>query len=152
PSGGTRDSTPTFTFTTPDVGTTFQCKLDNGAFLPCTSPLTFGELGDGEHGITVNANIPDDTLRSAGRIFTVDTGDPDTKLHSGAAGATSSNAPSFAFSANEPSTFRCRLDGPAGAVGTFAACTSPRAFTDLADGVYSFYVAADDAVGNHDPT
>ena len=61
-------------------------------------------------------------------------------------------APSFQFSATEAgSTFQCSLDTPSGQ-GTYAACTSPQAYTTTANGAYTFSVRATDAVGNVDPT
>jgi hypothetical protein len=54
----------------------------------------------------------------------------------------------FAFSASEPgSTFECSLDSAA-----FAACTSPRTLSGLADGEHLFEVRARDVVGNLDTT
>jgi hypothetical protein len=41
----------------------------------------------------------------------------------------------------------CKLDGPSGP-GTFDACTSPRAFTQLEDGSYLFTVRATNSIGN----
>ena len=35
-------------------------------------------------------------------------------------------------------TFECKLDGPGAATGTYATCTSPRAYSTLADGTYTF--------------
>jgi hypothetical protein len=51
----------------------------------------------------------------------------------------------FSFSADEPSTFQCRLDG-----GAFAPCTSPTTYTNLTAGSHTFQVAATDGSGNVD--
>ena len=78
---------------------------------------------------------------------------PETTIDSGPEGATNDNDPSFAFSSSEvEATFECRLDGPGAAVGTFASCLSPKSYTDLADGTYTFRVRATDPVPNTDPT
>lgn len=78
-----------------------------------------------------------------------DTTPPVTTIDSGPSGTTSNNDPSFGFSSNESgSTFECRLDGPGGTTGTFSSCSSPKGYTDLADGDYTFMVRATDAASN----
>jgi hypothetical protein len=68
--------------------------------------------------------------------------------------ATSDTAPGFSFSATDDvggsgvASYECRLDGPGGAVGTWAACASPRSYTSLADGAYTFNVRAIDNAAN----
>jgi hypothetical protein len=67
---------------------------------------------------------------------------------SGPSGAVDAATASFSFSTNESgAVFQCRLDGAA-----WDACTSPRAYTGLADGAHGFEVRAVDAAGNVDPT
>jgi uncharacterized delta-60 repeat protein len=70
----------------------------------------------------------------------------------GPSGTTPNTAPAFTFTGSEPgSTFECRLDGPGTATGHYATCTSPQAYTALADGSYTFRVRATDAAGNPYP-
>jgi hypothetical protein len=61
-----------YTFTSDVGGSTFQCKVDNGAFATCTSPVTY-DLSPGGHTFTVYAvdvfNAPDPTPES--RVWTV---------------------------------------------------------------------------------
>jgi hypothetical protein len=52
----------------------------------------------------------------------------------------------FAFKANEPATFRCKLDG-----GAFAKCKSPFVSGVLAAGLHRFAVRATDIAGNLGP-
>jgi len=49
------DSTPTFEFTSTEPGSSFQCSLDGGPFLPCTSPFTTPRLSGGRHTFAVRA-------------------------------------------------------------------------------------------------
>jgi hypothetical protein len=51
----------------------------------------------------------------------------------------------FSFSASEPSTFQCRLDGAA-----FAPCTSPLSYENLSVGSHTFQVVAVDGSYNMD--
>jgi hypothetical protein len=64
----------------------------------------------------------------------------------GPSGTTSSASPSF----GSPSTFECKLDGPGATAGSFGSCTSPNAYTSLADGSYTFSVRGTDAASNTD--
>jgi plastocyanin len=81
--------------------------------------------------------------------FTVaeaDTTAPDTSFTTGPSGSVNSTSASFGFSSTEAgSTFACALDTAA-----FAACTSPKAYTGLANGQHTFQVRATDAAGNVD--
>jgi hypothetical protein len=58
---------------------------------------------------------------------------------------TNTTTATFAFSANETSTFESRLDGAA-----FATATTPQALNNLTDGSHTFEVRARDAAGNTD--
>jgi hypothetical protein len=71
---------------------------------------------------------------------------PDSTIDSGPTGAIADSTPTFAFSANEASTFQCRFDG-----GAFAACSaigSHTPATALADGAHTFEVRATDLSSN----
>ena len=77
---------------------------------------------------------------------TSDTTAPETTIDSGPSGTVSSTTASFGFaSSEEGSTFECSLDG-----ATFASCTSPESYSDLADGSHTFRVRAIDKVRNTD--
>jgi hypothetical protein len=78
PSGLTNDSTPTFTFSSNDQSSTFQCRVNGGSFASCSSPHTRSVLPDGDYTFEVRAT--DDAGRTdptpAGRLFTIDTVPP----------------------------------------------------------------------------
>jgi myo-inositol-hexaphosphate 3-phosphohydrolase len=76
-----------------------------------------------------------------------DTTPPDTSITSGPSGTSASTSAEFTFTATEPGTFQCALDG-----GAFEACTSPKSYTGLAAGSHTFAVRATDAAGNADPS
>jgi len=75
PGATTHDPTPTFTFKSTEVGSTFQCKVDAKIFAACTSPKTLAHLSDGSHTFQVRAKDiagnPDPS--PASRTFTVQT-------------------------------------------------------------------------------
>ena len=74
-----------------------------------------------------------------------DTTRPNTFIDSGPSGSVTDTSATFSFSADEPSTFQCRLDG-----GAFTACTSPTSYTNLTAGSHTFQVAAIDGSNNVD--
>lgn len=81
----------------------------------------------------------------------VDTDLPDTTIDSGPADPSGSSSATLTFSGTDGGTgvdgYECRLDA-----GAWAACTSPRTLTGLADGDHTFEVRAIDGVGNTDPS
>ena len=103
--GTTNDSTPTFTFSANESGTTFACSVDSAAFVTCTSPFTTAVLADGAHTFYVRAadQAGNTDASPASRAFTVDTSVPDTDppettIDSGPSGTTDDNTPTFTFS------------------------------------------------------
>ncbi len=141
---------PTFEFNATDAMTvSYECSLDGGPFVPCTSPFPV-TVGDGQHtfevrGVDAAGNVD---ATPASFTWTVDTSTPDTTITSGpAAGATTGSAVEFGFESNEATaTFQCSTDGAA-----FAACTTPAALT-LGDGAHTFAVRAVDPGGQVDPS
>jgi hypothetical protein len=80
------------------------------------------------------------------RFAAPDTRAPATTIDSGPSGTVSGTNATFAFSSNEAAaTFECSLDGAA-----FAACVSPKTFSNLAVGDHTLRVRAKDAAGNVD--
>jgi hypothetical protein len=157
-SGTIASGSASFAFSSPDVGATFQCKLDGpgavtGSYGPCPSPQGYSSLNDGSYTFSVRAVDASNNVDASPSTssFTVDTTAPDTSLDSGPAGTIDSGNASFAFSSPDlGATFQCRLDGPGGAIGTYGACGSPKDYSSLANGSYVFSVRAVDAAGNAD--
>jgi hypothetical protein len=149
PGATTNDSTPTFEFSSSETGSTFECRLDAGAFSPCTSPVSIG-ASDGPHTFEVRARDAagntDPTPASAS--FTVDSTAPETTITSAPDATTGDSTPTFEFGSSETgSTFACRLDDAA-----FSPCSSPVTTAAQGDGPHTFEVRATDQVGNTDPT
>lgn len=77
---------------------------------------------------------------------------PNTTITAGPTGITNRTFASFSFASSETgSTFRCSLSGPSKA-HNFSSCSSPKAYSGLSDGTYTFRVLATDVAGNVDPT
>jgi hypothetical protein len=147
PANPSNDSTPTFSFSANEAGSTFRCQLDGGGFSACSSPASYGPLADGSHTFDVYATDPagNPDLSPASYTWIIDTVAPQTTIDSSPANPSNDSTPTFSFSANEAgSTFRCRIDG-----GAYAACSSPATFA-LADGSHTFDVYATDPAGNPD--
>ena len=128
----------------------FECRLDGGAWTPCTSPRTVTSLGDGQHTFEVRAitgGTPEVT--PAKRTWTVDATPPDTRITGGPAegSAGTSRTARIEFSSEPGASFACRTDGAA-----WRGCGSPLALADLADGPHRVEVRATDEAGNVDPT
>jgi large repetitive protein len=142
----------TFTFLSPDAGpgATFECSLDGGAFVACTSPHTITGLSEGVHTFRVRVRDAGGNLdpTPATKSWRVDLTPPDTILTGGPSGTVNVASASFTFTSNEADvTFACSLDG-----GGMAPCTSPFTVTGLAQGAHTFAVVAIDAAGHTDPT
>lgn len=141
-----------FWFRASEPNVSFDCSLDNAAYLPCTSGASFGPVEDGPHAFVVRARDRAGNLDPSPAIYawSVDTSTPDTQILGGPDGASPSTTAVFTFispDAGGGATFECALDG-----GGFTACTSPRTYADLVEGPHSFAVRVRDAVGNLDPS
>jgi hypothetical protein len=150
PTGLIRDDSASFSFTSPEAGVTFQCRLDRAAFTACTSPRAAGPLPDGPHRFEVAAldesGNADPTPAAAS--FTVDTTAPQTTITRGPARRTMDRTPDFRFAASERgSTFECRLDR-----ARWTRCASPKAYGPQRPGAHLFAVRATDRAGNEDPS
>jgi hypothetical protein len=150
----TQATTANFGFSSPDGGTSFQCKLDGAPTFttcPVTNP-TYSGLGEGSHTLQVRAldavGNPDPT--PATRTWTVDNTAPNTLIDTQPSNPTASTSASFTFHSSETnSTFQCRLDSSL--PGDFTSCMSPKNYAGpLSESSHTFEVRAIDAAGNPD--
>lgn len=142
PTNPSNSSSATFTFTVSETAA-LVCTLDGSATMPCGSPRQLTGLGDGPHTFRVTATDPAGNTGQASYTWRVETRSPTAVVASAPAALTNSRSATFMFSADEPSSFHCRLDGSA-----FAPCSSPASFQGLDDGTHTFVVRPTDAVGN----
>ena len=152
PSSPSGNTTPTFTFSASEAGSTFECRLDGGSWNPCTSPDTISPaLGAGTHTFDVRATdqAGNTDATPASYTWAIDLTAPNTTIDSSPTDPSNNTTPSFTFSASEPgSTFECRLDG-----GSWSPCTTPKTVSPaLGAGSHTFDVRATDQAGNTDAT
>ena len=148
PSDPSNNASPSFTFSSSEGGSTFDCRLDGGAWEACSAPKGYTGLAEGNHTFQVRAVDAAGNIdpAPAGWAWTVDTVAPQTTIDAAPSNPSASSAPTFEFSSSEAgSNFECRLDG-----GAWGTCTSPHDYTGLADGSHTFQVGATDAAGNVD--
>lgn len=131
-----------------DPGTTLECQLDGGAWVPCTSTYTPEGLADGPHTLKVRqtddaGNVSDEATYS----WTLDRSAPEAPaVLSGPPAQTTDKAATFEISAESGATIECRIDG-----GAWAPCTSPLVLTGLGLGEHVLELRATDAAGNVSP-
>ena len=152
PESVTSSPDATFTFSSNESAVTYECKLDTGQFAACASPKGYAGLSAGAHRVEVRAIDAAGNIDASAAAFswTIDATPPETTIDSGPAPdkPTNDRAATLAFSSPDQSAgFECQLDA-----APYAACTSPRAYSGLADGSHTFNVRARDRAGNVDPT
>ncbi|MGH2973550.1 MAG: Ig-like domain-containing protein [Solirubrobacterales bacterium] len=154
PSGPTNNATPSFTYSSSVPGSSFQCRIDGGAYSSCSvSGYTGQHLADGQHTFDVrainSAGLIDQT--PASRTLTVDTVAPAVTIDSGPSGPTADSKPTFAFSSDDSSaTFSCTVatDGQDEAFDSCSGVGVDRPIDALLDGSNTFMVRATDPAGN----
>ena len=126
-----------------------ECKLDNGEYAACESPLQVSNLADGAHTLSVRAVDVADNVDAtpATHTWTVDTVAPDTGMLTGPNGPTASKSAAFTYQGDTLggtaiAGYECRIDD-----GAWGACVD---YTGLAEGEHRFEVRAIDAAGNTD--
>ena len=126
---------------------TYECQLDGGGFTVCTSPRQYpGPLSNGSHTFAVHAVSLGTVGPTTEYTWVVDTVAPETRIGTTPPAESSSSAATFTFSSSEPgSTFACSLNSSG-----FTSCASPKTYSGLGDGSYTFRVQAVDAAGNAD--
>ena len=146
PVGAVASTTATFAISTDEPGATTACRLDAGAWAPCAGAATYALLADGAHTFAVRATdaAGNQQPSPATRSFAVDTTAPTAAILSAPTGVTGPEV-RLAFGADDAVAFRCRLDD-----GPWAPCASPAAYAGLREGVHTFAVRAQDAVGNEE--
>ncbi len=153
PPATTNVAVATFTFSSTSSGANFECSLDEAAFAPCSSPVSFTDLGEGRHTLSVraaddvgNVDPPPATL-----TWTVDLTAPQApEVISPARGSfVASHTPGLEGTAEPGTTVVVTVDGVQ--VGTAVVDDNGRWTFTLpaqADGPHDIVVVSVDAAGN----
>lgn len=143
----------TFTFSSNEANVTFECQIDAGPFVDCTTPDPFvtAALDEGSHTFSVRATDAAGTQDPTPATFTweIETATvlPDTTIVQNPSDPSTSADASFEFGSTDVgASFECSLDG-----ATFAACAAASTFTGLANGAHTILVRARNTDGV-DPT
>ena len=157
PSGATNDPAPSFTFSSTEEPASFECRLDEASFAPCSSPLSTEALADGAH--TFYARATDQAANTdptpASRSFTVDTEAPGapSSLGTDPASPANANEPLLSGEAESGSTVSIHADSecadPALVTGGAAEFQSPGLAVSVADNsTTTFWARATDEAEN----
>ena len=139
-------SVDTFTFSDVQAGVSFSCRLDAGSFGPCTSPVIYAGLPDGQHTFAVQATDPLSGRSSAATAaaWTKDTTPPKVTINGDPGTVIIPSASKVNFSGSSDVTgYLCSFDGSA-----FAPCAPPFNQSVATPGNHSFAVEGVDAAGN----
>ena len=150
-----------FVYTDPydDNATTFDCKLDGGAWTACDGgSVTYDGLVSGAHTFLVRTvgddGVADDT--PAYYSWVIDASVPDTYIDSAPTNPTQTAVASFDFSSNVQTgaTYYCALDAASSppAPGDYVPCPVHWQTAPLSEGVHTLSVYVVNAAGTADPT
>ena len=163
PADPSNDSVPSFTFSSTEPGSTFECSIDGGAFAPCTTPHTVPGLTDNDHTLEVRATDAAGNTDATPDTWTWhrDTNDPTGTINNPGANvrqiltltSNENDPPANGYASGIASVaFEYSNDGSTWApIGTN---TSPPFNNVLwntgsvADGVYHLRIVVSDAAGN----
>jgi Right handed beta helix region len=160
PAAAATATSASFGFSANESGSSFQCRLDSGAWASCATPKAYSGLAVGSHTFSVRATDAagntDATPASYGWKVEapsqppppVDSTPPQTSIVTKPPETTTATVAKFAFTASENgASFECRLDD-----GSWSECTSPVSYTAVDEGEHEFSVRAVDQAENIDRT
>ncbi len=146
PTGTVNTTSATFSFTSSEAGSTFECRIDANVFAPCESPQAYTGLTQGFHNFRVRAIDVDGNVdpTPAERDWTIDSIGPTVTIGA-VASPTSDNTVAIPFTVDDPApaSVTCEVDelGP-------VPCSSGFTTAPLGDGSHTVVVTATDAIGN----
>ncbi|HEX9379917.1 MAG TPA: Ig-like domain-containing protein [Gaiellaceae bacterium] len=163
PADPSNGATPTFTFSSSETGSTFECRIDGGSFAPCTSPHNVSGLTDNLHTFEVRATDPAGNTDATPDTWTWhrDTNDPAGSLNNPGANirqsvtltSSESDPPADGYASGLSSVaYEYSANGTTWApIGTLNSAPFDSLIwntTGVADGVYQLHVVVSDVAGN----
>jgi Bacterial Ig domain len=111
PNGTSDSASATIAFTVDEAGATSECRLDDGAWVACSSPYQLTSLGDGPHTLVIRSRDAAGNVESPGASASWTVALPD----GGGPGAPSGGAPTarLSFAEGEPAGRTLRLEASA---------------------------------------
>ncbi|HEX6022585.1 MAG TPA: Ig-like domain-containing protein, partial [Solirubrobacter sp.] len=150
PIGAVSSTTATFTFTSTEAGSTFQCSLDGAAFGTC--PTSYTGLSQGPHTFAVRAtDAAGNTDPSpASQNWTVDTQAPPAPVITAPPNASHQNTQTVTLSgtAEVGSTVEVREGATLRGSATATGGNWTVQITNVAEGTHTYTATARDAAGN----
>lgn len=126
----------------------FSCALDGAPPEPCTSPVRYRDLAEGQHRVSIVATDAAGNVESPGVevVWRVDVTPPETIVDAAPPATTTATAATFEFHCDEPPcNFTCELDH-----GVYRRCASPHSVTVTSTGAHVMIIKAEDLAGNRD--
>ena len=145
----TNSTSANFSFTSTETAT-FECQMDSGGYTSCTSPKSYTGLTEGSHSFSVKAidSAGNTDSTPASYTWTIDTtANVEISITSQPLNPTNLTSADFSFTSTETATFECQIDNSG-----YTACTSPKEYIGLAEGLHTFDIKATDAAGNTNST
>lgn len=138
-SGQSGPAAASFSFSSNEEDSDFECQMDDGSWGQCSSPARYPALAQGDHTFRVRATDQAGNREDAGAAMPVTiTAAPETTLRTAPSGATRSREARLEYSGSWQSTdFECRLDG-----GSWSPCADGKSYSGLPDGDHTFEVRA----------
>jgi hypothetical protein len=166
PSALSSNVSPSFSFASTESGSSFECKRDDLAYQPCTSPKAYTLLSEGQHTFAVRATdaASNTDPTPAEYTWTIDSLDPKITYtetpgrYDDYTGnwVTNDRSPTWAWTIEDanpdPSSVRCSLYDYTNSryILNDISCSSPYTLdADLPDGEYEFNVEAQDNADNY---
>lgn len=159
PSNPSSSPNASFTYSSSEPGSSFECKLDGGGFAGCASTgIAYANLGSGSHTFQVRAIDPDENVDPSPAGYTFDVVlpaagsplapvapvrsapalPPQTTIGAKPPAKTRDRTPTFRFrSTGSGATFQCKVDGTA-----FKPCRSPFTTKSLSFGRHTVQIRA----------
>ena len=123
------------------------CSRDGAAFSACNSPVILSGLAAGNHNYSIRASDYSNNVSTTTVTWKIDVTPPTAKITSAPPATTNLLSAVFKFTGSDVGSsvagYQCSLDN-----SNYAACVSPKSYSNLSYAVHNFAVRAIDSAGN----